>query len=515
MSDEDRELMERFNGRLAAIEAEIPEPPRPYAQRASSVTRGGGEQRSRYGWISALVVAIAALAVTVILLRSLPGPNPEPSAPAVGNTAVPSPITHTPSPAITLPLPTAAPDATHRPGTTPTLAPSTPPITLPSPTTSASAPTDTATPEPTGWIGPDRVAAEHFEEISLAVDANGFAHVAAATWEDGSFYLTNSGGSWTREPLTTPPIGGYDGEPSIVIRPDGSLAVAFTRFGGLQCSFGCIPVDPQGVFLITNQSGSWSDAERFIDGRVQEPSLQATQGRLHIAYSRGADLERTVEYAYAEDGVETWTASVVGPGRSPSLRIGRDGLARLAYTLRPFGQRSLFYAEQTGSNEFVTERVPGGWVADTTGSPPLLALDPADEPRIVFFNETEGDDEPSCALSIRRAGSSSWSEPSEVFREDEFCQLEAADAAVDSSGTVHVISDYNLSSMGVWYANDAGGEFQARRLRGLGGHSISDVPDGDSEMALDDLGRPHVLYVVLESERGADDGLWYGIGPAQ
>jgi hypothetical protein len=495
MSDEDRELIERFNQRLAAIEAEIPEPPRPYAQRASSVTRAGGEQRSRLGWSSALVVVIAALAVTIILLRSLPGPNPEPSAPAVGNTAVPSPIVHTPSPAITLPLPTAAPDATHRP-------PSTPPITVPSPTTSASAPTDTASPEPTGWVGPDRVAAEHFEEISLAVDANGYAHVAAATWEDGSFYLTNSSGSWTREPLTTPPAGGYDGEPSIVVRDDQSIAIVFTRFGGLRCSFGCDPIDPQGIFLITNVSGRWSDAVLIIEGSVQEPSLQATHTGLHLAYARGGSENRTVEYAYAADGV-SWTTENVGEGRSPSLRIGRDGLPRIAYRDRNY---SPHYAAQIRAGDFVEERVPGDWFALS----PLLALDQADEPQIVLFNDSD----PNCgAVSIRRTAGT-WSDASVVFPGDEFCHLPAAGIANDVEGTVHVISSYHLSNLGIWYSNNATGEYRDRQLRGLRGRFVDDVTDGDAAIAVDALGRPHVLYVVLESERGADDGLWYGIGPA-
>jgi hypothetical protein len=69
--------------------------------------------------------------------------------------------------------------------------------------------------------------------------------------------------------------------------------------------------------------------------------------------------------------------------------------------------------------------------------------------------------------------------------------------------------------MGIWYANDAGGEFQARQLRGLGGRSISDVPHGDSGIAVDASGRPHVLYVVRLAEERDDNGLWYGVGPAR
>ena len=365
---------------------------------------------------------------------------------------------------------------------------------------------------PNEWIGPERIATASYQDVSLVVDAAGHGHVATATYRDGIFHLTNASGSWTRERLTTAPADGYDGELSTVIGDDGSLAIAFTRFAGLECSFGCNPVDPQGIFLVTNRSGSWSDPVRIIEGMVQEPSLQQTETGLHVAYSRGGGQDRTIEYAHAADEFDSWTITAVGEGRSPSLRVGRDGLARVAYYLRPYGARSLFYAAQTDSTEFVTERVPGDWASDTTGSPPLLALDPNDEPQIVFFNERQG--EPNCgALSVRRT-SDSWSDPSKVFPEDEFCQLEAAGIATDSTGTLHVMSDYNLTGMGVWYANDAGGQFRAEQLRDLGDSSVSDIPDGDSGIAVDSTGRPHVLYVVPEfgTPRQAI-GLWYGIGP--
>ncbi len=354
----------------------------------------------------------------------------------------------------------------------------------------------------------------------------------AATWDDGAFYLTNASGSWTRERLTSAPTGGfvdglskYDGDPSIVIRDDGSLAIAFTRYDGLQCAFGCVPVDPQGIFLVTNRSGSWSEAVPIIEGRVQEPSLQATEGRLHLAYSRGGDEDRTVEYAHSADDVDSWTIETVGEGETPTLRMGRDGFARISFRVRYLGDdpanfygfRNLYYAAQADSGEFVVERVPGDWRVYTQ---PLLTLGVTDEPQIVFFNR--GDPTKSSnvlgdcgALSIRRTAGT-WSDASVVFPEGESCALMAAGVATDSDGTLHVISKHNLTSMGVWYANDAGGEFRAQQFRDLGDHSISDIPDGDSAIAIDDSGRPHVLFVVSEfSPPRGDRGWWYGIGPAQ
>ena len=77
--------------------------------------------------------------------------------------------------------------------------------------------------------------------------------------DEGIVYQPNRGGSWARELVTTAPAGGYDGEPSLVIRADGSVAIAFSRYGNLFCSFGCEPSDPQGIFMVTNRLGSWSE----------------------------------------------------------------------------------------------------------------------------------------------------------------------------------------------------------------------------------------------------------------
>lgn len=363
------------------------------------------------------------------------------------------------------------------------------------------------------WIGPDRVTGDYFVELSMAVDTDGHVHIAGAYWgDDGIWYLTNASGSWTRELLTSAPADGYDGEPSLVIRDDGSIAIAFSRFGGLFCAFGCNPEDPQGIFLVTNRGGSWSEAVRIVEGRVEEPSLVAAGDRLHLAYSRG-DEDRTVEYAVSDADAATWTSAIVGEGRAPSLQVAGDGLARIAYQNFGPGRGDLHYAVQAVSGEFVVELVE----IDGYASEPLLALSPTDEPHIVFFNGIEDQDDPMCgALSIRQTAGA-WSDASIVFEgADHFCSLRAQMIDTDSAGTLHAISPNDLSGDGVWYANDSGGEFRALQLRDLGPHSYSDVPDGPSGIAVDDGGRPHLVYIIgswEEVPRG-EVGVWYGIGPA-
>lgn len=503
---DDEELLARFSRRMAAIESEIPSPPNLSSARAGSMTRAGSRRGSPSGWVPAFVMAVGLVALAVIGLRLLPGPGPTPSPPAAGQTT---------------PTPLASPSATTVPSAPPS--PTNNPAPSPSPTSSESPSTQSPSPLPTlpeqtpsvpgsgGWIGPARIAKEHYDFVRLVVDGDGNGHVAAVA-TDGIFYLTDASGSWTRERLTRAPTGGYDGEPSIVIRDDGSLAITFARFGGLQCSFGCVPVDPQGIFLVNNRSGNWSDAVLIIEGRVQEPSLQAGASQLHLAYSRG-DEDRTVEYAYAADDTGTWTIEAVGEGESPTLRMGRDGFARISFRVL-YGLRNLYYAAQADSGEFVVERVPGNWVVYTQ---PLLVLDASDEPQIVFFNDIEQSD-PNCgSLSVRR-NAGRWMDASVVFPEDDLCHVRAEMVDTDSTGTLHVISWYDVSGPGVWYANDAGGAFRALQLREPM-NVIDDRPGGGSAMAMDDGGRPHVLYDVYEfnsdsADQPDEDGLWYGIGPA-
>jgi hypothetical protein len=57
------------------------------------------------------------------------------------------------------------------------------------------------------------------------VDDAGIAH-AAAELDGAIYYLTNAGGSWTRDPVSRPDAGaGRD--PQIAIDADGSLVVAY------------------------------------------------------------------------------------------------------------------------------------------------------------------------------------------------------------------------------------------------------------------------------------------------
>src|SRR5687768_9541635 len=179
-----------------------------------------------------------------------PGASPEPtSSPLAVGGATPTisaTPTFVPSPQTTL-APTALP---------PTSVPATP-----APATPAASPTSAppvATAGPDGWTGPTRIARRFFDDLALAVDGDGAAHVAAAS-NAGIVYFTNQSGSWTRQRITTAPDGGYDGRPEIAV--DGeTIVVAFARYAEWFCfGIGCAPQDFVGNFQLIGSDRGWSD----------------------------------------------------------------------------------------------------------------------------------------------------------------------------------------------------------------------------------------------------------------
>jgi len=488
---DDEELRARFNERLAGIEDHIPDPPDRHSRvvRRSTSLAGQPPVRPR-SWVASSALLIALVLMAVIAIQLVPSSDPTPSSPVAGHSPESSPTAQTRSPGLTSPTPTAP----SSPRSSPSPAGPTPLV-----------------PGLVGWVGPERIATEHFDFARLVLDTDGYAHVAAAA-RNGLFYLTNQSGVWTSERVSSTVGESYDGEPSIVIEGDASPAIAFTRFGRLRCTVVCEPTGSEGIFFVRRQVGGWPEPALIVGRQRQEPALKSADGRLHLAFSRGDFNSRSIGYATETD--EEWTTDEVANGRSPSVQIGSDGLARISFV----ADGKLYYAAQDGGGLFEMELVPGDWNATS----PLLVLDGVDDPEIVFYNDIEQQD-PSCgALYLRRTQAGTWSGGSRLFADDEFCHLIAEDIDRDTDGALHVISLYDESGPGVSYATNAGGSFRAVRIREPG-RTTDDGPRSASALSVDGAGRPHVLFTV--SEAGAYeidegevppdvDGLWYAVGPS-
>jgi hypothetical protein len=378
------------------------------------------------------------------------------------------------------------------------------------------------------WSTPVRIAEGQFDSVRIVMDRDGHAH-AAAVARDGMWYLTNTSGDWATERVTMTVGEGYHGEPSIVTTGDGGVLIAFTLFERLLCTATCEPTGSQGIYLAQRDSGGWSDASKInslIAARgAQQPKLRSSPGRLHLAYSSGPPGDRTIRYAsvpgisFAKAGAP-WPFVDVAAGDSPNLEIGRDALPSIAFVdsrtphfamtqeevLYPFPPPTTFRIEPVTGN--------------VNASRPLLALDEADEPHIVIFNDMD-QGHPLCGALYMEQVAGTWSLPVRAFPEDDGCHVTAESLQRDAGGTLHVISRHDESGAGVWYSTYGRREFDALQLW-QPERTTDDVPTTGSDMALDGSGRPHVVFT--RREEGAYepdeevvpdiDGIWYIVGPS-
>jgi hypothetical protein len=341
--------------------------------------------------------------------------------------------------------------------------------------------------EPEGWTGPLFVSERNYWEPTLVIDADGNVH-AAALLNDGIFYLTNSSGSWTRERLSRAPAQGHDREPSIALDSDGSLWVAFTRYRRTECQISCYPADSDGIYYVSGRAGDWSDPVRIGNGGNEVGSLQVDGGTIHLASVRWVDpLGFSVFYTTNSSG--DWTEERLrDKGNGAQLRLGSDGLARIAFSDGP----ALYYATaQAATGSFTLEQAPDGFFA-------FLALDNADEPHIVAH---VGEEE---VRYMHRSGDA-WTEPEPVALGGM-----ASGIAVDDQRVAHIISRYNVGGPGVRYATNASGGIESTQLYASTA-DVSDVGSSPSAIGLDGAGRPHVLFMVFHEYQGV--GLWYAVGP--
>jgi hypothetical protein len=138
-----------------------------------------------------------------------------------------------------------------------------------------------------------------------------------------------------------------------------------------------------------------------------------------------------------------------------SLAIISGGEARIVF----HDAAGLAYATM-GPTGAVVEQLP----IQTEYSEPLLSLDARDQPHIVY-NDLGNN---GAALHTYRQGNS-WAEPEPAFPgvnivdscgDTVYDAIEARDAAVSSSGFVHVISPTEFLWLGLWYSTNRSGQFE-------------------------------------------------------
>lgn len=388
-----------------------------------------------------------------------PTPSPEPSSTA--DFATPSALPPTDSPP-----PTATPTPTDTPSPTPTATP---------------VPTPTPTPA-VGWSDPQLVDAGVAAHVSVVADGLGHRHVAASDI-DSIYYLTDATGAWTRIVLAQPPAGGADVEPVIAIAPDGTLAVAFTRWIVSPFCATCPALgELEGIYFVTNATGSWSEP-RLVPGFGQHAAMAFWNDSWSIIAKAHDGL-----FWSRKDGVE-WPSRMIGDeDASPGeIAVDTDGVAHVVFATA----KHLVHVTRNG--KVADEAVPG-----TNGAKrPLLATDPDGTIHLVYTGGVE-------QILHRKLAAEEWSDPEQL-------DLGGADAfGVDAGGNLHTAYlTGQIGKVDVVY----GSIVASRPTDAVDLATITiagDRPSTPMAMTVDDQGRPHIVY----STSGADVGTYEVVGPA-
>lgn len=353
--------------------------------------------------------------------------------------------------------PVSPSDAVSAPSESPIATPSVAPGLSGSPTPTEPVATPTPRPRLARWsTEAHRIFSDYCDSPVATVDGDGRFHVAVECSRQIRYAFSTDGKEWTASTLPTP-TDRSEIDPQLAV--DGrTLYMAFTRLRPIDpdtCGGPRSPIGAVGVYYRkrTLPNGKWSAPVRI--GRTGEriQSLRVADGVIHWTFLAN-DNAGPVSYA-SLDGSK-FREIRLGNAVATSVRIGDDGLARIAYT----SAHSVTYAIVSAAGRLSTTTIFSA--DDVLMDSPVLVLGSGDR-AFLSWAAARGSDEAGCA---------------------------------ESPVPTH---------QGTWFATDVDGKWATKRL-------TKDV--GSASLALDvTSGRLHAIY---NDERGvryvtrASDGTWSG-----
>jgi hypothetical protein len=203
----------------------------------------------------------------------------------------------------------------------------------------------------------------------LALDRQGHRHVVATSASGDLWYATDRTGAWVSQRL----LAGQDGRiawafPSLIADERGRVHVAVVRYYAWDA-----PSATGGIWYLTDAGRSRGDfgaPTRLAGNMATSPSLRVLDGVRYLAYSRCACAigQDEAPLFFKTDRSGSWRREKVADfGLEPSLRVGADGRARIAYRAR---QGVRFTTARTRLGGFATPvRIPGS--GGVSGAPSL------------------------------------------------------------------------------------------------------------------------------------------------
>jgi hypothetical protein len=337
------------------------------------------------------------------------------------------------------------------PGTVPSQSPASPAASPPaSPSATAThKPTPSVVPTPApvaAWTKPKLVTNAACISVRGGIDTAGRTHFVASCLDGLRYGATKSDGSWSTTKFSTPE-NRLEQDPQLAFW--GSTAfVAYSRLAVGPGFCGDDGLTDTGVFYRqrTLPSGAWSKPKRLgrtddevrafrVDGSTIHALVQPNRdGKTAYLVSKG-----TISQRFA-------IPKITG---SASLRIGSDGLARVAYE----SAGSIRLATFDGS-AFSSVKIPS-----VAAHSPVLVLDSRDQAHVMWVRDARGHDagcvdggepDPNRGIYYATNASGGW--------HTERMTRETGEVAFQVDATTREIRAVLSSSAGlVYYAKQAGG----------------------------------------------------------
>jgi hypothetical protein len=229
----------------------------------------------------------------------------------------------------------------------------------------------------TGWSRPQPVYRADCGSAAAGIDGATRYHIVASCGGSIRYSVTRAGGSWSTQTLAHP-RDREDRDPQVAF--DGAVAyVAYTQVALTEGGCGDDGLRDVGVYYRSRSlpNGAWSVARRLggaadrldafrVDRGTLHATVQAPNGGVFYEMQKGTVFHR---YPIANAAGET------------SLRVGSDGVARIAYV----GDGSIRYATFTGAG-VAGASIPGSAAAEA----PVLVLGKGNQPHLLWMLDSQG-----------------------------------------------------------------------------------------------------------------------------